>query len=200
MRLLSKEKNHKICRVCGYVVDGDHDDNCPACGSPETAFVPYERKIDEKRLKIIELHIHPIATHFTIYSTMILTIIYLVSLFTDSILGVNISYGGVFDFLVYLLPLFVLITAALGLVDGKLRYKTLKTPYLRLKIIMGISILISSSLTFVFHLLSNEGNDVVYLVFEGIFIVLTLILSFALGALGSKLICPLVPQGIKKES
>ncbi|MBD3191267.1 MAG: hypothetical protein GF308_11515 [Candidatus Heimdallarchaeota archaeon] len=197
---MSEENSYKICRVCGYIVDGEHDDNCPACGSPQRSFVPYERKIDAKRLKIIEFHLHPISTHFTIYSTMILTIIYIISLFTDSVLGINIRYGGVFDFLVYLLPFFVLITAILGFVDGKLRYKTIKTPFLRLKVIMGISLLLSSSLTLVFHLLSNDGTPVVYLVIEGILIGLSLILSFGLGAIGSKLICQLVPKGTIKES
>ena len=60
-----------ICRVCGYIEDAKYRDQpCPTCGFPPTVWMDYKpRRIDTKREKLLDLHLHPIAVHFPIAAT-----------------------------------------------------------------------------------------------------------------------------------
>ena len=61
-----------ICRVCGYIEDAKYRDQpCPTCGFPPTVWMDYKpRRIDSKREKLLDLHLHPIAVHFPIAATV----------------------------------------------------------------------------------------------------------------------------------
>jgi len=69
-----------ICRVCGYIEEAKYRDQpCPTCGFPPTVWMDYKpRRIDPKREKLLDLHLHPIAVHFPIAATMILPLLVII--------------------------------------------------------------------------------------------------------------------------
>jgi hypothetical protein len=166
--------------------------SCPACGAPASSFIPYQMKIAENRLKFLHLDIHPICTHFAVGGTVLLAMVFMASLLAPNILGINISYGGVLDFLVLLQPFFIVVTVIAGICDGKVRYKNLKAKFLSLKLAMGITITACAALTMLFHVLSLQGTVQIYIFLEAIFIFLGTGEAILLGLVGSKLTCPIV--------
>ncbi len=127
-----------ICRVCGYIEAADKiDQPCPACGFPKTVWMEYKpRKMNERRRKLLDLHLHPIAVHFPIVASALvfgLPILGLLTPFTFSI--------RLYDFatmVCWVLPLLVLIGAISGVIGGKMRYKTATAPALKGKIYVSI--------------------------------------------------------------
>lgn len=132
-----KKMGYIICRVCGYIETADNADKpCPACGFPKTVWMEYKpRKLNPTRAKLLDLHLHPIAVHFPIVGG-ILT-------FALPVLGLLVPYllaERLFDFAALtaiVMPLLALIGAISGAVGGQLRYKTVKAPILKKKIIMS---------------------------------------------------------------
>jgi rubredoxin len=129
------------CRVCGLIIDESKlKDKCPACGFPRTVFEPYEEKMSIKRKKLLNLDLHPILVHFP---EAFSTIIFLLTLFTliapalyrDQILGTILILS-------FLLPFFTVLAIFSGIIDGKTRFKKLKTILLIRKIIIGTIFLI----------------------------------------------------------
>ena len=98
-----------ICRVCGYIEDAKYRDQpCPTCGFPPTVWMDYKpRRIDTKREKLLDLHLHPIAVHFPIAATAASFLVPVIALLIPSIL-----------------PLLVIIGGISGYIGSKLRYKT----------------------------------------------------------------------------
>ena len=151
---------------------------------------------EEKRVKYLKMDLHPIATHFAVGGAILLTLVFLVSwVFGDVILGVNVGYGGTLDFLVYWQPIFTLGTFLLGLVDGKFRYKKYNTMFLRRKMYFGITMLASTILVVIFHMLSDYGDILAMRVLELVFILVTVGCAAILGLIGSELTCNIVPRG-----
>jgi uncharacterized membrane protein len=185
-----------VCRLCGYIHKGKENPNvCPACGAPATSFIPYKMGAEEKRVNILKLDIHPILTHFTVSLSAILVIILIINYINPNMGGINFGFGGVLDFIAITLPIAAVLTGIAGVIDGKLRYKKLKTPYLRRKIILGISMVLATILVMVFHLTSQDGNIVWLFVFESIFAFISVGLSLFLGMIGTELKCNIVPRG-----
>jgi len=131
------------CRPCGYVMKAsDLGDVCPACGLPRNVFEPYRERVSSNRLLILSLDIHPIAIHLSqtfVALTPLLIIFHLI--FPD--FQETIAHS-VITFSVWALPISLVLSFISGVVDGITRFKTLRTPLLKSKIIYSIAILILS--------------------------------------------------------
>jgi len=128
------------CRPCGYVMKAsDLGDVCPACGLPRTVFEPYRERVSANRLLILSLDIHPIAIHLSqtfVALTPLLIFFHLIfPSFQETIIH------SVINFSVFALPFSLILSFISGIVDGITRFKTLRTPLLKSKIIFSIAIL-----------------------------------------------------------
>ena len=174
------------CRPCGYVMKAsDLGDVCPACGLPRNVFEPYRERVSPKRLFILALDIHPIAIHLSqtfVALTPLLIIFHL--LFPDF---QEIIVHSVINFSIFALPFSLILSFISGLIDGITRFKTLRTPLLRSKIIFSSAILV---LAFIQLLIFTPG----------IYTWITILLSLAalgcavkLGLVGKHLIDVILP-------
>jgi len=142
------------CKACGFIMDENHlTDLCPACGLPKTVFEPYTKKISPKRKFIIDQHLHPIGVHFP--QVFIAIIIFMLplsfvvagSLREEFLIAAKLS--------ILALPFSVLLGFCTGLLDGKIRFKKLKTPLLINKMIVGAILQVLTIIIFVLYLLSG---------------------------------------------
>ncbi|MFX0203566.1 MAG: hypothetical protein ACFFCW_46290 [Candidatus Hodarchaeota archaeon] len=197
---MNKNNEFQICRLCGYIRSITKDGNvCPACGAPATAFVPYDQNVSPIRRKILELGIHPIIVHFTISYTVSTALLFVLSFITPVFFGIKIRDGGIFDFFVLLLPLFALAGGLTGLLSGKTRYRKLRTPFLKIKMILASSFFVVSIITLAAHLASEGGTKTNLMLLEFLLVISATILAALLGHFGSKLICPIVPKGTENR-
>ncbi|MGV9198154.1 MAG: rubredoxin-like domain-containing protein [Promethearchaeia archaeon] len=180
------------CRVCGFIISENQlkGDLCPACGVPRKNFEKFDSNISNKRRKLLDLHIHPIVLHFPqAFSIMVffLSFLHLVfpAFFSDLILYT-------LPLLSLFLPFFVGLAMISGMFDGKLRFKSITTPYLKLKIIIGVIFILCSIMVAIFSFLIQT---------LGIALLLTVIFSFVCvlmgginGYIGGQLICAKIPD------
>jgi len=129
------------CRPCGYVMKAsDLGDVCPACGLPRNVFEPYRERVSANRLFILALDIHPIAIHlsqtFVALTPMLIIFHYIFPNFQEIIVH------SVINFSIFMLPLSLVASTISGVVDGITRFKTLRTPMLKSKIIFSATILV----------------------------------------------------------
>ena len=174
------------CRPCGYVMkESDLGDVCPACGLPRNVFEPYREKVSANRLFLLSLDIHPIAIHLSqtfVGLTPVLIIFHLVFPdFKEDIIH------NVLNFFIFCLPLSLILSFFSGLIDGITRFKTLRTPMLRSKIIYSSSILVISFAQ-MFTLTPNVYNWVTILLSLG-----ALGCAVKLGLIGKHLIDVILP-------
>lgn len=129
------------CRPCGYVMkESELGDVCPACGLPRNVFEPYRERVSAKRLFILALDIHPIAIHL---SQTFVALIPLLSIFHLIFPDFYPEIGHpVITFSIFMLPLSLVLSFFSGLLDGITRFKTLRTPLLKSKIIFSSMILV----------------------------------------------------------
>ena len=174
------------CRPCGYVMkESDLGDVCPACGLPRNVFEPYREKVSANRLFLLSLDIHPIAIHLSqtfVGLTPVLIIFHLI--FPD--FKENIIHD-VLNFFIFCLPLSLILSFFSGLIDGITRFKTLRTPMLRSKIIYSSSILVISFAQ-MFTLTPNVYNWLTILLSLG-----ALGCAVKLGLIGKHLIDVILP-------
>jgi uncharacterized membrane protein len=125
------------CKACGYVMKaGKVKDVCPACGVPAKAFEPYKDPLSEKRSRLLELHLHPILVHFPqSFASLIPFLLVCGWLLPGPFRNELLTAASV---LIYLLPLTIIPAILAGFVDGKTRFKSVKTQILIKKIILGI--------------------------------------------------------------
>lgn len=146
MNTENKEERLYICRPCGYVMkESELGDVCPACGLPRKVFVEHKERMSLGRSKFLQLDLHPIAVHFP--QTML---IFLVQALIINIIFPNFFPDvmlGTVRFTAFLFPLAVLGAFVSGLADGMLRFKTVKAPILKKKIIYSSIMLIASIFT-----------------------------------------------------
>jgi hypothetical protein len=165
--------------------ESDLGDVCPACGLPRNVFEPYRERVSANRLLILSLDIHPIAIHLSqtfVALTPLLIFFHMVfPNFQETIAH------SVITFSIWALPLSLVLSFISGIVDGITRFKTLRTPLLKSKIIFSIAILILS-FTQLIIFTPNEYNLV------------TIVISLAslgcavkLGLLGKHLIDVILP-------
>lgn len=129
------------CRPCGYVMKAsDLGDVCPACGLPRNVFEPYRERVSANRLFILALDIHPIAIHlsqtFVALTPLLIIFHYIFPNFQEVIVH------SVINFSIFMLPLSLIASTISGVIDGITRFKTLRTPMLKSKIILSATILV----------------------------------------------------------
>jgi len=175
------------CQVCGYIINERKlKDVCPACGSKREVFELYEEKISNKRLKLLEAHIHPLFVHFPVAITLIILILSILQFFIASNLR-NAILNTIY-ILCLLLPIFVLMTILFGILDGKTRLKAI-TPLLKQKIILGSVFLILSIIILVLAIISLEVLLLLILFLS----VVCFICGGLLSKIGGTLICIIKP-------
>jgi hypothetical protein len=174
------------CRPCGFVIEADKlGDVCPACGLPRKVFEPYREKVSLNRLFLLNLDLHPIVIHLS--QALVVTIPLLV-IFTNLFKQFQPEIlKSVLIFSVFVFPFTLLLAIITGIIDGLTRFKTLKTPLLRVKIIFSLIIL---SLSIVlFFVAQNENLFLVTIVLS----ILCLASGIQLGLWGKKLINVILP-------
>jgi rubredoxin len=137
-------KSYSRCKACGFIMETDRvGDVCPACGVPKTAFEQHKINVSENRKKLIDLHIHPIILHFPqAFAIFGLFLVILIPLVPQPLQDTLATTAKV---LVTLLPFTVAAGFASGLFDGKLRFKKVTTPILKIKIFLGCAFLLFST-------------------------------------------------------
>jgi rubredoxin len=174
------------CRPCGFVMEADKlGDVCPACGLPRKVFEPYRERVSMNRLRLLNLDLHPIVIHL---SQALVIAIPLLSIITHFIPGLYPEMlKNVLTFSVVLFPFTLVLAIMTGVIDGLTRFKTLKTPLLRVKILFSF-IILALSILLLFNYL-NQGNNI----FTTILSFLCLGCGVQLGLWGKKLINVILP-------
>lgn len=183
-------KNYVRCKACGFIMDESHvKDVCPACGLPKTAFEPYTKKISPRRTFIIDQHLHPISVHFP--QVFIAVILFMLSLS----FWVQEPLRGEFliaaKLSIIALPFSVLLGFITGLVDGKIRFKKLKTPLLINKAIAGVLLQILSVTIFVLYLANGFTTNNMLLII--VLSILSTLCGIYLGRAGSSMFNSMMP-------
>jgi hypothetical protein len=179
------------CQVCGFTISEKQmkGDVCPACGVPREKLELFEPKISDKRRKILDLHLHPIILHFPqALSFLIFFFAALNLLFPTFLTDVILTSLPLLSFL---LPFFVVLAMLSGMYDGKMRFKSITTPWLKLKIIIGAIFLLCSVLVAVFAFLIIALDLALLLVV--IFSLGCIITGGINGFIGGNLICAKMP-------
>jgi uncharacterized membrane protein len=170
--------------ACGYIIEeGKLKDVCPACGMPSKSFEQYKQTTNEKRLAAIERHVHPILIHLVMSPTMLNIVLLLLVLFVGG--SLNSDLWVVIRFNIFLLPFFTLIALLTGMYDGRLRFKKLSTPILKMKIMLGSVFLFLTIIGFLV-LLSRQENLAINITLLAIAL-LCMGLAGILGTLGSSI-------------
>ena len=141
-----EEERLFICKPCGYVMkESELTDVCPACGLPRKVFEQYKERMSPGRSRILQLDLHPIAVHFP----QTLLVFTLLALIMNLIFPHFYSqvFLGTATFSAVLFPFTVFGAFLSGLIDGKLRFKSVTTPILVKKIIYSSIMFISSIFT-----------------------------------------------------
>jgi rubredoxin len=130
-------KQYVKCKACGYIMEASKVRAvCPACGVPAKLFEPYEERIDEKRKRLLDLHIHPIVVHLPqAFAVTLVALSAGLAILADGSLR-TILYNST-QVLAILLPLAVAAAFAAGALDGKTRFRKLTTPLLIRKMVIG---------------------------------------------------------------
>jgi hypothetical protein len=174
------------CRPCGFVMEADKlGDVCPACGLPRKVFEPYREKVSLNRLKILNLDLHPIAIHLSQSLVILIPVLVMVTNFFGNFLPEILN--PVLTFSVFVFPFTLALAIMTGVIDGLTRFKTLKTPLLRVKIIFSI-IILSLSIA-IFFIAPNRDNYIITLILS----ILSLAAGVQLGLWGKKLIDVILP-------
>ncbi len=174
------------CRPCGYVMEADKlGDVCPACGLPRKVFEPYRERVSPNRLLLLNFDLHPIVIHLSQSFVIAIPILAILKNFFPDFQSDMVHHVLVFS--VFLFP-FTLVGAIItGIIDGLTRFKTLKTPLLRVKIIFSIIIL---SLSIALFIIAPKED---FLWATIILSVLSLAAGVQLGLWGKKLINVILP-------
>jgi rubredoxin len=174
------------CRPCGFVIEADKlGDVCPACGLPRKVFEPYREKVSRNRLILLGIDMHPIAIHLS--QTFVILIPVLI-LFTKVFPNFYFDmFSNVLQFSLFVFPFTLIIAIITGVVDGLTRFKSLKPPLLRIKIIFSGIILIVAFAQLIISKTDNFG------IVTTILSLISLACAVRLGLWGKKLIDVILP-------
>lgn len=173
------------CKACGYITkEGKVKSVCPACGVPVKMFEPYIDPVSEKRRQLLGLHTHPIIVHFPQAFAFSLFILAVLSFFASPVIKVAFLYT--IQVLSFFLPLVVLLSLLTGLLDAQTRFKRLNTPFLKMKIIIGLVFFIVSIILAVVALTMQLAQTSVIELLT-VLAIIAAGCSFPLGIIGSKL-------------
>ena len=139
-------KKYLKCKVCGFIgEEGEITKGCPACGVPVSAFESYQYDINEKRLNLLNMHIHPVLVHFP-QSIAFLSLIFIIIAFTTQ--GqISSNLIIVEKLLSIILPISALIATVAGMFDARTRFKKKFGPLLKQKIVLSAIFFLSTSIT-----------------------------------------------------
>src|SRR5664279_1324348 len=174
------------CRPCGFVIEADKlGDVCPACGMPRKVFEPYRERVSRNRLVLLNFDLHPIAIHLSqalvIAIPLMVVITNLFKHFQPEMLK------NVLAFSVFVFPFTLMLAIITGVIDGLTRFKTLRTPLLRVKIIFSLIIFLLSIVLFL-----TAPHENYYLMTIALSL-LCLATGVKLGLWGKKLINVILP-------
>ena len=134
------------CKSCGYVMEASKlGDLCPACGVKRIMFEPDTDRISEKRRAVLNSHIHPIIVHFP----QAFSVTILVAAAAVLIVGIGRLQSdilGTLRVLMVAMPFVVIAGLFSGLFDGKIRFRKVTTPILRVKIAVGIALFVLANI------------------------------------------------------
>lgn len=160
-------------------------DVCPACGLPRKVFEPYRERVSLNRLKLLNLDLHPIAIHLSQSLVIAIPVLVILTHFAPSLYPDVLK--NVLVFSLTLFPFTLVLAIMTGIVDGLTRFKTLRTPLLRVKIIFSLIILMLS--VTMFFVSKNENNYILTILLS----LLSLGAGIQLGLWGKKLINVILP-------
>lgn len=160
-------------------------DVCPACGLPRKVFEPYRERVSMNRLRLLNLDLHPIAIHLSQALVIAIPLLVLVTHFVPGLYPEVLQ--NVLTFSIVLFPFTLVLAIITGIIDGLTRFKTLKTPLLRVKIIFSIIILTLSIL--IYFVAPRENLHFLTIVLS----ILSLGAGIQLGLWGKKLINVILP-------
>jgi len=174
------------CKACGFITDqGKIGDICPACGVPAKMFEPYTHPVSLKRRRILDLHTHPVMVHFPQAFALTLFLLSFFAFFVP--INLQESFFSTIKVLSALLPFFVMLAIATGLMDGKLRFRKVTTPLLKKKISLSLVFFITA---IALATLALSGQLLIFST-HITFLLLTIIVSVCgalLGLIGGKLL------------
>jgi hypothetical protein len=166
-------------------------DVCPACGMPRKVFEPYRERVSINRLKLLNLDLHPIVIHLSQSMVIAIPLLVFITHFFPQIYPEILK--DVLVFSVVLFPLTLVLAIITGVIDGLTRFKTLKTPLLRVKIIFSFIILFLSVI--LFFVAKNEDNYILTIIIS----LLCLAAGIQLGLWGKKLINVILPGTFQQK-
>lgn len=170
--------NYVKCKACGYVMKKkDLKSACPACGMPKQVFEKH-KIIAEERKNWLKLHAHPIIVHFPVSFSIILFIASLLLIISPNFQTNTITIIQTTSILI--IPIVTILSILIGLKDANERFKKFDTKYLKIKILTGIILLITSTIPLL-TLLNSQTK----LIISTIILTCTLIL----GKIGGELTC-----------
>jgi len=174
------------CRPCGFVIEEDKlGDVCPACGLPRKVFEPYRERVSLNRLFILNFDLHPIAIHLSqTFVILIPLLIIITNLFSDFHF---VLFSNVLLFSITVFPFTLIAAIITGIIDGLIRFKSLKPPLLKTKIIFSFIILLFAFGMFAYSKYDDYG--IVTLITS----LATLACAIRLGLWGKQLINVILP-------
>ena len=131
------------CKACGFVTSEDKlADACPACGVPRRSFEDYVEPLSDRRSRILDVHLHPIIVHFAqAFSVFTMLLLVLVEITGGSLKADLLTTARV---VLLFLPLTVAFAIPSGIIDGRTRFKKIRTELQLRKIAVGSLFLILS--------------------------------------------------------
>lgn len=173
-----------ICKPCGYVMK-EHElgDVCPACGLPRKVIVEHKERMSPLRNKFLNLDAHPIAVHFP-QTLLVLILVGLIAnlilpnFFSEEVLGSARVAAILFPFTVFA-------AAISGMADGKMRFKSVKTPILKKKIMW--SLIMSATSVGVFIIALNPIDSLTSKIIMAVLTIIAMYCGISLGHKGKRL-------------
>lgn len=185
-------KEYLRCKPCGYVVSKDENfDVCPACGKDKKFFEPFNYKLVPLRKLILDMDIHPISVHFPQFFVSVIPIMIAFHWIFPTLYVNEIS--TIVGFMSFFFPFGVLGSIVTGFFDGQVRYKTVKTPAMYKKMIMGTLMLICSLVVFYYGPENIASLKAELIIFFSCLV--GFVLAIFLGLLGKRLMFAYMPGG-----
>ncbi|MBN1534035.1 MAG: hypothetical protein JXA20_15300 [Spirochaetes bacterium] len=126
----------KRCKACGLIINESKiKDLCPACGVPKITFEPYTERVSLNRKRLLDLHMHPIMVHIPQALISLLPLMVAGHILLPERYGIAFLHTA--TVLSALLPVSAAATVVSGMLDGRIRFKKITTPYLKQKMLIG---------------------------------------------------------------
>lgn len=180
-------KSYIRCKACGFItIDGRVGEVCPACGLPKKVFEPYKPPVSAIRQFWLNQHIHQVTVHLPQGFTITLFVAFLFG----KLLPLPLA-GPILE--TFIPPMILLAPFVIGggfftgLWDGKQRFKTLNTPFLKIKIGVGILFFILSLILAIIG--TKQGLDSIHPLSGFTITGLMMLCAVSLGKIGGWITC-----------